>query len=250
MVGSCGWDAEVAADVSRARPGHTGEVRELRNFDRRRQFLALSRRPRAVPQFGSPSSSIRFSIGHGVRTVVGRGRGGCNRCPTDLGNSARMVDISNIRAHKNGLGIRSIRGSSPDDDPGSTIRHTEKGGHGETPGELGVPGALALGSRSSLRGVRAVRAARRPRRRSSSSTELQSNSGATADRIATHQRRCHLDPDRARSPRTSTGSPPGSRPTSTCINAQGGVNGRKLVLAYNLDDGGQPEPVHPARPTP
>ena len=39
MAGSCGWDAEVAPEVAELDPVTPGEVRELRNFDRRRQFL-------------------------------------------------------------------------------------------------------------------------------------------------------------------------------------------------------------------
>ena len=39
MVGSCGWEAEVVADVAELDPVTPVEVRELRNFDRRRQFL-------------------------------------------------------------------------------------------------------------------------------------------------------------------------------------------------------------------
>jgi hypothetical protein len=39
MVASCGWEAEVAADVSELAPVTMTEVRELRQFDRRRQFL-------------------------------------------------------------------------------------------------------------------------------------------------------------------------------------------------------------------
>ena len=39
MVASCGWDPEVAADVSELSPVTMDEVLELREFDRRRQFL-------------------------------------------------------------------------------------------------------------------------------------------------------------------------------------------------------------------
>jgi acyl CoA:acetate/3-ketoacid CoA transferase alpha subunit/acyl CoA:acetate/3-ketoacid CoA transferase beta subunit len=39
MVASCGWEAEVAPDVSELAPVTMTEVRELRQFDRRRQFL-------------------------------------------------------------------------------------------------------------------------------------------------------------------------------------------------------------------
>ena len=41
-------------------------------------------------------------------------------------------------------------------------------------------------------------------------------------------------------PVTSRRSSPACRPTSTWWTRQGGINGRKLVLAYNLDDGGNP----------
>jgi acyl CoA:acetate/3-ketoacid CoA transferase alpha subunit/acyl CoA:acetate/3-ketoacid CoA transferase beta subunit len=39
MVGSCGWEAEVAADVHELAPVTLAEARDLRQFDRRRQFL-------------------------------------------------------------------------------------------------------------------------------------------------------------------------------------------------------------------
>jgi acyl CoA:acetate/3-ketoacid CoA transferase alpha subunit/acyl CoA:acetate/3-ketoacid CoA transferase beta subunit len=39
MVAACGWEAEVAADVSELAPVTMSEVMELRQFDRRRQFL-------------------------------------------------------------------------------------------------------------------------------------------------------------------------------------------------------------------
>ena len=39
MVGSCGWEPEVAADVHELDPVTTKEVLELREFDRSRQFL-------------------------------------------------------------------------------------------------------------------------------------------------------------------------------------------------------------------
>ncbi len=40
MVASCGWEPDVAPDVAELEPVSPSEVRELRNFDRRRQFLA------------------------------------------------------------------------------------------------------------------------------------------------------------------------------------------------------------------
>jgi len=39
MVAACGWDPEVAGDVSELDPVTMPEVLELREFDRRRQFL-------------------------------------------------------------------------------------------------------------------------------------------------------------------------------------------------------------------
>ena len=36
------------------------------------------------------------------------------------------------------------------------------------------------------------------------------------------------------------GLAPGIKAYFDTVNAEGGINGRKLVLAYNLDDGGQP----------
>ena len=39
LVGSCGWDVEVAADVAELDPVTRTEVLELRGFDRQRQFL-------------------------------------------------------------------------------------------------------------------------------------------------------------------------------------------------------------------
>ena len=36
------------------------------------------------------------------------------------------------------------------------------------------------------------------------------------------------------------GLAPGIKAYFDMVNAQGGINGRKLLLAYNLDDGGQP----------
>jgi hypothetical protein len=39
MVGSCGWEPEVARDVGELAPVTMAEVRALREFDRRRQFL-------------------------------------------------------------------------------------------------------------------------------------------------------------------------------------------------------------------
>jgi acyl CoA:acetate/3-ketoacid CoA transferase alpha subunit/acyl CoA:acetate/3-ketoacid CoA transferase beta subunit len=39
MAGSCGWEPEIAAEVAELDPVTPAEVRELRNFDRRRQFL-------------------------------------------------------------------------------------------------------------------------------------------------------------------------------------------------------------------
>ena len=36
------------------------------------------------------------------------------------------------------------------------------------------------------------------------------------------------------------GLAPGVKAYFDMVNAQGGINGRKLILAYNLDDGGQP----------
>ncbi len=39
MVASCGWEPEVAADVSELGPVTSAEVGDLRNFDRTRQFL-------------------------------------------------------------------------------------------------------------------------------------------------------------------------------------------------------------------
>ncbi len=39
MVASCGWEPEVAGDVRELEPVTRSEVLELREFDRRRQFL-------------------------------------------------------------------------------------------------------------------------------------------------------------------------------------------------------------------
>jgi hypothetical protein len=39
MVGSCGWDPDVIGDVGELDPVTPSEVRELREFDRQRQFL-------------------------------------------------------------------------------------------------------------------------------------------------------------------------------------------------------------------
>jgi acyl CoA:acetate/3-ketoacid CoA transferase beta subunit len=39
LVASCGWEPEVAADVAELEPVTPSEVRRLREFDRRRQFL-------------------------------------------------------------------------------------------------------------------------------------------------------------------------------------------------------------------
>ena len=39
MVASCGWEPEVATDVAELDPVSGSEVQELRQFDRRRQFL-------------------------------------------------------------------------------------------------------------------------------------------------------------------------------------------------------------------
>jgi hypothetical protein len=40
MVATCGWTPDVAHDVAELDPVTLSEVRELRQFDRRRQFLA------------------------------------------------------------------------------------------------------------------------------------------------------------------------------------------------------------------
>jgi hypothetical protein len=40
MVASCGWEPEVAIGVEDLEPVAMGEVLALRQFDRRRQFLA------------------------------------------------------------------------------------------------------------------------------------------------------------------------------------------------------------------
>jgi hypothetical protein len=39
MVASCGWEPDVASDVSELDPVTVTEVLGLRQFDRRRQFL-------------------------------------------------------------------------------------------------------------------------------------------------------------------------------------------------------------------
>jgi acyl CoA:acetate/3-ketoacid CoA transferase beta subunit len=39
MVASCGWEAEVAREVAELDPVTPAEARDLREFDRRRQFL-------------------------------------------------------------------------------------------------------------------------------------------------------------------------------------------------------------------
>ena len=39
MVGACGWEPDVSPEVGELDPVTMAEVRELRQFDRRRQFL-------------------------------------------------------------------------------------------------------------------------------------------------------------------------------------------------------------------
>jgi hypothetical protein len=39
MAAACGWEPEVANDVSELAPVTLDEVLELRNYDRHRQFL-------------------------------------------------------------------------------------------------------------------------------------------------------------------------------------------------------------------
>jgi hypothetical protein len=39
MVASCGWEPEVEREVAELDPVTPAEARELREFDRRRQFL-------------------------------------------------------------------------------------------------------------------------------------------------------------------------------------------------------------------
>ena len=39
MVAACGWEPDVSSDLSELEPVTLAEVIELRQFDRRRQFL-------------------------------------------------------------------------------------------------------------------------------------------------------------------------------------------------------------------
>ena len=69
MVASCGWEAEVAPDVSELAPVTMTEVMELRQFDRRRQFLGKGT---GADRSGVPDATAR-------------------------GDRSATVDITNIR---------------------------------------------------------------------------------------------------------------------------------------------------------
>ena len=67
---------------------------------------------------------------------------------------------------------------------------------------------------------------------------------------ASINRRRHLHADRRHRRRLRRHSVPGMQAYFELLNAKGGVNGHKFQLTYNLDDGSNPDHLHPAGPHP
>ena len=117
-----------------------------------------------------------------------------------------------------------------------------------------VPIAAALGVGLVGRGVLVEHAPRRrPRRRRVVDARRRTSGGrlerARGDGHVDHRRR-HLQPDRRRWPATSGSSRPGMTAYFDALNAQGGVDGRKIEPDLQPGRRRLAQPVHPADPHP